>query len=149
MEPFVLLAFFLCFVVIFGRFEANTCHEAKCDLVGSPLFLGISAVSGGFGSQNRHFSLWTPKWPFLHSKNTTFQLYAKNTLQLGKTPKGYGSIFLSSNRPNLTKACYRTGQKTPKGQMVPFSRMYRGATPKTNRDMLYLPGFGDLQPYET
>ena len=37
MEPSVLLALFPCFVVIFGQFEANTCYEAKCDLVGFPL----------------------------------------------------------------------------------------------------------------
>ena len=56
MEPFVLLAFFFpCFVVLFGQFEANTCYEAKSDLVGFPLF------SRHFGC----FGFWKPSSPFV------------------------------------------------------------------------------------
>ena len=67
-----LLAFFPCFVVIFGQSEANTCYEAKRDLVGFPYFIGISAVLGCW-KPNSPFVLVDPQNdPFLHSKTKKF-----------------------------------------------------------------------------
>ena len=72
MEPFVLLAFFPCFIVIFGQFEANTCYEAKCDLVGSPLFYRRFGCIGVLEAKFTICPLSTPKLALLHSKDATF-----------------------------------------------------------------------------
>ena len=54
---------------------------------------------------------------------------AKNTLNRKKSQKDKWFHFLSSNWPNLTKKCYKNGGKAPKGQMVPFSRIYTPPRP--------------------
>ena len=62
------LAFFApCFIVIFGQFDANSCYEAKCDLVGFPLFERHFGCFGfGVLKPNSPFVLVDPpKWPSL------------------------------------------------------------------------------------
>ena len=62
MEPFVLLSFFPCFIVVFVQCDANACDDAKKRfLLCFALFAGISAV---VGSWNRisSFVLLNPRW---------------------------------------------------------------------------------------
>ena len=56
MEPLILLTFFplFCSILGGGQFEGNTCFEARCDLVGFPLFY---RHFGCFGASEAKFTI--------------------------------------------------------------------------------------------
>ena len=99
-----------------------------------PLFPTYSfRLFQSFGSQMHHLSLWTPQMAL-----STLQKHYVSKVELSnlmpemlyhwekKRQNDKWFYFLSSKRPNLSKKCYKAGEKTPKGQTVPFSRMYKG-----------------------
>ena len=130
MEPFVLLAFFPCFVVIFGQFEPIPVTRPSVILLDFPCFIGISAVFG-LWKPNSPFVLVDPQnGPFYTPKTLRFKgempkSDATTTLKLGeKTPKGQMVPFSIVKPAKLDRKMQWNRGKTPKGQIVPFSRMY-------------------------
>ena len=109
--PFVLLAFFPLFYSNFWpNLGSNPCSDASCGVVTFSLVLKAFQVVLGSGNPKSTICPFRArKWPFQAPKTLRF--------------KGKMSNFQAK------KYC-KTGGKTPKGQMVPISRVYTPPFPR-------------------
>ena len=115
MEPLVLLAFSLCFKVMFAQKEANPCYEANLSgLVALSLILLAFRLSWVLKPRIHHLSCWTPKWAFLHSKTSRFKgkmsnFDAKATIKLGHNAKRISPFSACTRWPRFRSVTVRAG----------------------------------------